>query len=48
MGSMKQQSPSSGVKDYYTPDEIDRLTIDDLKNPEVWNAVRNSMTGGKR
>lgn len=48
MGSMKQQSPSSGVKDYYTPDEIDRLTIDDLKSPEVWNAVRNSMTGGKR
>ncbi len=44
MGSMKQGQPS-GVKDYYTPEEIDRLTMDDLDDPKVWDAVRRSMTG---
>ena len=44
MGSMKQSV--SGVKDYYTPAEIEKLSVDDLKNPAVWDAVRKSMTGG--
>lgn len=44
MGSMKQ-SQESGVKDYYTPEEIERLTMEDLDNPKVWEAVRRSMTG---
>lgn len=44
MGSMKQGARAK-VKDYYTPDEIDRLTDEDLDNPEVWEAVRKSMTG---
>ncbi len=44
MGSMKQ-SPTSGKKDYYSPEEIERLTEEDLDDPEVWEAVRRSMTG---
>lgn len=44
MGSMKQ-TPQTGVKDYYTPEEIERLTEEDLDDPKVWEAVRRSMTG---
>jgi hypothetical protein len=45
MGSMKQ-GQSEAVKDYYTPEEIERLTEEDLDDPKVWEAVRRSMTGG--
>ena len=44
MGSMKQ-SPAKGVKDYYSQEDIERLTMDDLDDPHVWDAVRKSMTG---
>ena len=44
MGSMKS-GPSSIVKDHYTAEEIERLTDEDLDNPQVWEAVRKSMTG---
>ena len=44
MGSMKHgQEPK--VKDFYTEEEISRLTEEDLANEDVWRAVRNSMTG---
>ena len=43
MGSMKQ-SPETRVKDYYSPEEIAKLTEDDLRDPKVWAAVRHSMT----
>ena len=43
MGSMKQV-PTETVKDFYTPEEIERLTEDDLRDPKVWEAVRRSMT----
>ena len=43
MGSMKgSQTPK--VKDFYTEEEISRLTDEDLEDEEVWNAVRRSMT----
>lgn len=45
MGSM-QQGQTGGAKDYYTPEEIERLTEADLDDPKVWEAVRRSMTGG--
>jgi hypothetical protein len=45
MGSMKQGS-DTGVKDYYSPEEIKKLSMDDLKDPHVWETVRRSMTGG--
>lgn len=44
MGSMKQNQ-STGPKDYYTPEEIERITMEDLDDPKVWDAVRRSMTG---
>lgn len=44
MGSMKQ-GQNTGVKDFYTPEEIERLTEEDLDDPRVWEAVRRSMTG---
>ncbi len=44
MGSMKSNEVEK-VKDYYTPEEIERLTEEDLDDPRVWDAVRRSMTG---
>ena len=44
MGSMKQSQPVE--RDFYTPDEIERLTMEDLDDPKVWEKVRRSMTGG--
>ena len=44
MGSM-ESGPTSKVKDHYTEDEIARLTDEDLDNPQIWDAVRKSMTG---
>ena len=46
MGSIASNQVSK-VKDYYTPEEIERLTEEDLDNPKVWEAVRRSMTGGR-
>lgn len=43
-GSMKQSQGYKGPKEYYSPEEIDRLTADDLDDPVVWEAVRRSMT----
>lgn len=42
-GSMKGiKEPSK--KTFYTDEEISKLTSEDLDNPEVWDAVRKSMT----
>ena len=43
MGSMKNTG-DNGVKDYYSPAEIEKLSMSDLKDPKVWAAVRRSMT----
>ena len=45
-GSMRQ-SQGAKVKDYYSPEEISRLSEKDLSDPEVWAVVRRSMTRGK-
>lgn len=44
IGSVKS-GMTSQVKDYYTPEEIERLTDEELDKPGVWEAVRKSMTG---
>lgn len=44
MGSLKQ-GQTGKVKDFYTPDEISRLSEEDLRDPNVWATVRRSMTG---
>lgn len=46
MGSMKGNTVNE-VKDFYSAEEISKLSEDDLRNPDVWNAVRRSMTGMK-
>ena len=43
IGSMKGV-PESKYKDYYTPEEISKLSEEDLDDPRVWEAVRKSMT----
>lgn len=42
IGSMKSTVPNT-TKDYYTPDEVDRLTPEQLRDPKVMEAVDNSM-----
>lgn len=46
LGSMKNTTPEKLEKEY-TSDEIDALTLDDLDNDDVWNAVRKAMTSKK-
>ena len=44
MGSMKNTVPNK-VKDYYTEEEISKLSLNELvNNDELWEYVRNSMT----
>lgn len=47
IGSMKSNVQDK-VKDYYTDDEISKLTDEDLDDPKVWEAVRKSMTMTKK
>jgi hypothetical protein len=44
IGSMKTTVPDNKVKDFYTPDEVRKLTSKDLDNPEIMKAVEKSMT----
>ena len=44
IGSMTNKQDKA-VKDYYSPEDIAKLTEDDLDDPAVWEAVRKSMTG---
>lgn len=43
MGSVKSNAPSSGVKDYYSPEEARRLTKEELDDPAVYRSVLASM-----
>ena len=44
MGSMRNSTPESGVKDFYTRDEALKFTKSDFdKNPALYKAVRESM-----
>ena len=44
IGSMKSGAKSK-VKEFYSAEEISKLTEEDLDNDETWEAVRRSMTG---
>jgi hypothetical protein len=44
IGSVKS-GMTSQVKDHYSPEEIARMTDEELDDPKVWEAVRRSMTG---
>ena len=42
-GAVNSSAPAE--KDYYTPEEVDRLTEEDYKkNPKLWGIVRKSMS----
>ena len=43
IGSVKN-TVANKVKDHYTEEEISKLTLDELDDPQVWEAVRKSMT----
>lgn len=34
-------------KDYYSPEEVDKMSTAELDNPKIWEKVRNSMTKWK-
>ncbi len=42
-GSSKSTVPDSQIKEYYTPDEVDRLSSKELDNPTIFKRVRESM-----
>lgn len=42
IGSMKSLSKDDEVKEYYSPEEFDKLTKEQLDNPKVWDAVMKS------
>ena len=44
MGNVKN-SASAEVKEFYSQADIEKLTMKDLDDPKVWEAVRRSMTG---
>ncbi len=43
----KVNSNSKPEKDYYSPEEVDKLTEKELENPKIWEVVRKSMTKWK-
>lgn len=45
-GSVKD-SGASNLKEYYSPEDVDKLSDKDYKNPEVMKRVRQSMTKWK-
>lgn len=48
VGSLRHgQGVDIGEKDFYSSEDIDRLTEEDLKDPNVWEKVRRSMTKGR-
>ncbi|MCK9479988.1 MAG: hypothetical protein M0R40_10910 [Firmicutes bacterium] len=53
-GAKQPKSPGSAkdiggsaIKEYYTPNEVDRLTESQLSDPKIWQKVRESMTKWK-
>ena len=43
IGSMKSSSPKDDeIKEYYSPEEFDKLTKEQLDNPKIWEAVMKS------
>ena len=42
-GSSKSTTPDNQIKEYYTPEEVDKLSSKDLDNPTIFQRVRESM-----
>lgn len=49
MGSMKNNSAQSGIKEYYTPEEAKRFTQSEINsNPALFEAIERSMLKWKK
>jgi hypothetical protein len=49
MGSLNNApTDTKGIKDFYTPEDVDRLDAADYKNPMVMERVRESMLKWKK
>ena len=42
-GSSKSTVPNNQEKEYYTPEEVDKLSNKQLDDPKIWRKVRESM-----
>jgi aspartokinase len=42
-GSSQSTVPDNKDKEFYTPEEVDKLSSKDLDNPTIWKRVRESM-----
>nr|DAN83903.1 MAG TPA: hypothetical protein [Caudoviricetes sp.] len=42
IGSIKSNKADDGVKEFYSADEFDQLTKEQLNNPKIWEAVMKS------
>ncbi len=42
LGSVKSTKKDTKIKEYYSPEDFDKLTKEDLDNPKIWEAVMKS------
>lgn len=42
IGSMKSTAHTEEIKEYYSPDDVDKLTEEQLNNPKIWERVMES------
>lgn len=42
LGSVKSTKKDTKIKEYYSPEDFDKLTKEDLNNPKIWEAVMKS------
>lgn len=42
IGSMKSTKTADEIKDYYSPEDVDKLTDEQLNNPKIWERVMES------
>ena len=42
-GSTQSTVPNNKDKEYYSPEEVDKLSSKDLDNPKIFKRVRESM-----
>lgn len=47
-GSTKSSVPDNNIKEYYSPEDVDKLTSADYDNPTIMERVRKSMTRWKK
>ena len=41
-GSAKSTTSIKQVKDYYSPEDFDKLTDEEINNPKIWEVIEKS------